>query len=231
LVSKTEIYDYLINKIEKEGFKLVDENSCKDLRKICMTDLKLGDGHYGIVKKVFNQLLKEKNLSISGLNPSKTVGTLEFKVPPAPESTKQPEQAPAPESTKQPEQAPAKEKPVLTPEQVLKNNQEAFREIFGFVGDIYGQLGIIKGKPDMKIAEITEEDFKKRSGDYADRVGSFCFRHGFEIPMILEVLALAGTGIALFILPLINTFFMKTKEPKMDEKLKDVNSEVMVKPH
>ena len=212
--AKDKIKALMQSKINS-GYKLVDKQSCLELQKACMVELKLKKGNWGFTKTALQEILKERNLQIPDENPSSQIGTLQINVPTPP-------RAPAPPIAPAPPEAPK-----VLDVAVEKNNQAMLREGFSFIGDIYSALGIIKGKEkELPFEEMNKEQWQEKASAYADRVGSYCFRHNIEIPWLIEVLSLFGTGVIIFVIPLIKTFYMKTEKDVEDESLKGNSSKI-----
>ena len=196
------------------GYQVTDRNSALGLRKQAMTELKLKKGNWGYTGKALDEISKEKNISVVGQNPSSTIGNLKINVPTPPQATP-PTQPAAPtpqpqDSTGQTQQKEVKK--ILDPS-VEKANQETLKGAFSLVGEVYSALGIIGGKK-IVLKEMTREEFDKKADECADRVGSFAYRHNLEIPWLIEVFGLIGTGFLLFLVPLINVPYLKTEEVK-----------------
>ncbi|MGI0022404.1 MAG: hypothetical protein ACRD9Q_06035 [Nitrososphaeraceae archaeon] len=197
-----------------EGYQVVDRESCLRLRKMAMTELKLKKGNWGYTGKALDEILKEKNISVVDQNPSSTIGNLKFNVP-TPAQAAPPTQPAAPTPPLQDSMGQTQQKEVkkILDPSVEKANQETLRGAFSLVGEAYSALGIIGGKK-IELKEMTREEFDKKAGEYADRAGSFAYRHNLEIPWLIEILSLVGTGCILFLVPLINVLYLKTEKAK-----------------
>ena len=99
---------------------------------------------------------------------------------------------------------------------IEESNKAAFRELFSFVVELYMELGIVKVKdaPKLTTEEMTVQEFNKKVNDFGDRVGSFCYRHGVQAPIAIEVMTLFGAGFNIFGLPIVNSFFISSEEAK-----------------
>jgi len=88
--------------------------------------------------------------------------------------------------------------------------------MLSFVGEIYQAMGIIKVKdaPEISVEEMTSEEFQKKLNDFGDRLGSFFYRHGIQVPFVIDAISLAGRGFTIFGLPVVNRFFMPSEEAK-----------------
>ena len=216
MTSKEEIRTWFLNKIEKENFPLRDKNEFSELRKLCMQELKLGRGHYGMINEIFLDTLREKNIVIADLDSSGMIGNLKInlvKIEPIPEPSN-PITSPTQPQQTQPILEKIEKQPL--PPSVEESNKAAFRELFSFVTDIYLATGIVKFKdaPKMSLEEMTAEEFQKKVNNFGDRVGSFCYRHGIQAPLAIEAMSLAGTGFVIFGLPVVKTLFMPNEESK-----------------
>jgi len=226
LVTKLEeARNYMIRKIDIEKYVVNDKTTANDLKKMVMKEMKLKAGTWGHVDKILREILKTRNIAIENSNPSSQIGDVTFNLTkpdlqtPIKATITKPEAKPisAPQPPPVPPATPII-KPTLDPT-VEKANQETIKEGFKFVGQIYSAFGIIKGTSKYNITEMTAEQFETECDKYAERVGSFCYRHNIEIPFLIEVFSLIATGVLIFVVPLIKTFFLKTEKEEYDKTL------------
>lgn len=235
----SKVRNFLLTKIEAQGYKIIDKASHNDLKKLCMTECNVKRGSADIVNEALKKIMKEKNIAIAEINPSKKIGDILLKVP-TPEQPTTPAsstattltqpiipQPPVPTITPMSsfQQSPVPtittpdQKKILDP-QVDKMNQETFKGCFDFIGQIYSSFGFIKGTGKIDYKDLTAEQFKTESDKLAERAGNFCYRRGIEIPMVVEAITILGTAFVIFGIPLITTLFMKTEKSELSESLK-----------
>jgi len=216
MASKEEIRTWILNKIEKENFPLRDKNEFSQLRKLCMQELKLGRGHYGMINETFLDILREKNIVIADLEPSGMIGNLKINLVKAEPIAEPSNQITLPIQPQQTQPILEKIEKQPLPPSVEESNKAAFRELFSLVADIYLATGIVKFKdaPKMSLEEMTAEEFQKKVNYFGDRVGSFCYRHGIQAPLAIEVIALAGAAFIIFGLPIVKKLLMPKEEIK-----------------
>ena len=216
MTSKEEIRNWFLNKIKKENFSPRDKNEFSGLRKLCMQELKLGRGHYGMVNEIFIDILKEKNIVVTDLDPSGVVGNLKINILKS-EPKFEPSEPIAIQAALEETQLELEkiEKHPL-PTYVEESNKAVFREFFRVVGELYMELGIVKVKdsPKLTTEEMTVEEFTKKVNDFGDMISSFCYRHGVQAPVAVEAMSFFGAGFNIFGLPIVNSFFISSEEAK-----------------
>lgn len=235
----SKVKTFLLRKIEAEGYKIIDKASHDDLKKICMVECNVKRGSADIVNNSLKQIMKDKNIAIAQINPSKQIGDVKLNVP-----TPEPQTTPASATASTPVQpipaptinpitpieSPVQQVPTIikTPEdqqkildpKIDKMNQETFKGCFDFIGQIYASFGFIKGKGKINYKDMTAEEFEQESDKLAERAGNFCYRRGIEIPMVVEAITIIGTAFVIFGIPLISTLLMKTEKVELDKDLK-----------
>lgn len=214
-------------KIES-GFVVKDENSVLDLRNIIFEELNVPKGNIDRIKKIILQVLKEKNIVLPDVKSTEALGSVRIETSkPDIESgiTKLPEQA----LSSGQEQVPS----TLTPQtQIIwdEKKRESYQKDMGFVfgeflGTIYIKLGIIEGE-EPKEEKLTPETFKKEALKFGHEVGDYCFDKRVNLPELLRLLTLIGSGFFIFVMPVINALFFKLKKVEPDKDLKEHKTEV-----
>jgi len=219
-----KVRNFLLLKIEAHNYKITDKASYNDLRKLCQTECNVKSGSENIIHVALKKIMREKNISIATVNPSKQItDNLKLNVP-IPDPQTQTPQQPIQPLPAQP--APTTQinttgeiKKVLDPT-VEKFNQETFKGCFDFVGQIYSSFGFIKGTGKVDYRDMTAEQFETESDKLAVRVGTFCYKRNIEIPMIVEALTIIGSAFVIFGIPLISFWLMKTEKVELNKDLK-----------
>jgi len=228
MVSKEEIRTWFLNKIEKENFPLRDKNEFSELRKLCMQEFKLRRGHYGMINETLMDILREKNIVVADLDPSGIIGNLKINVVKVEPIAEPSNPITSPIQPQQTQLILAKIEKQPLPPSVEESNKAAFRELFSLVADIYQTTGIVKFKdaPKISVEEMTAEEFQKKVNDFGNRLGSFFYRHGIQVPFVIDAISLAGRGFTIFGLPIVNSFFMSSEEAKPVSLKSETNDEL-----